>query len=81
MCEATRPRPAGYSEYTEAGRAGRMVYLLIVRGPLSIGELARLLRCTRRNIYYLRDSLSSAVPIYQGDDGRLGLLMDMNDWL
>lgn len=81
MCEATRPRPAGYSEYTEAGRAGRMVYLLIVKGPLSIDELARMLQCTPRNVYYLRDSLGSAVPIYQGDDGRVALLMDLNDWI
>jgi len=81
MCEATRPRPAGYSEYTEAGRAFRMAYLLAVKGPLTIDELARLLQCTPRNIYYLTVSVANAAPLRQTEDGRWELMMDMNDWI
>lgn len=81
MCEATRPRPAGYSEYTEAGRAFRMAYLLAVKGPLTIAKLAALLECTERNVYYMIDSVSNAAPVSRLDDGRVALLMDLNDWL
>lgn len=68
-------------EYTEAGRAGRMVYILMVTGPRSVEQLAVELGCTLRNVYYLRDSLSTSVPLTTLDDGRLALLMDMADWL
>ncbi len=81
MGHASAPaHPVTEREYTESGRAGRMIYLLAIRGPQTIAWLAVALECTERNIYYLRDSVSNAVPLTQLDDGRLALLMDMADW-
>ena len=68
-------------DYSEAGRACRMAYILIIKGPRTIEQLAVDLGCTVRNVYYLRDSVSDAVPLSVLDDGRLAMLMDLNDWI
>lgn len=68
-------------EYSEAGRAFRMAYILIVKGPRTPEQLAQDLGCTLRNVYYLRDSVSSAGPLTVLDDGRFALLMDLADWV
>jgi hypothetical protein len=80
MCDAaTLPRTE--REYSEAGRAFRMAYILIIKGPRTARELAEDLGCTVQNVYYLRDSVSNAAPIVECDGGRLALLMDANDWI
>lgn len=82
MCYAERPaRPVDDNEYSEAGRAFRMAYILIVKGPRTAKQLAKDLNCTVQNIYYLRDSVSCAGPLTVLDDGRFALLMDTSDWI
>lgn len=58
----------------------RLAYLLLIRGPMTISEIAAALEITERHAYRIVDKCALAGPLTQDDDGRVALLMDMVDW-
>lgn len=67
-------------ELVATAKGFRLAYLLFVRGPMTIPEVAAALEITERHVYRIVDKCSSAGPLMQDEEGRVALLMDMADW-
>lgn len=73
-------RPEGERELVATARGFRLAYLLLLRGPLTVAQIADELEITERHVYRVIEKCSLAGPLTQDEDGRVVLLMDMADW-
>lgn len=67
-------------ELVATAKGFRLAYLLLIRGPMTIGQIATEMECTERHAYRIVDKCALAGPVAQDDEGRIVLAMDMADW-